>query len=496
MVKIFINQNIEKAVNNMFAMNSKYIRLFFSANLYFLLILCIPLKACERKEVKLKQQSIILQHFDGDSIKVSANKNYKKNKVHNFLFGKHHRDLWAQPVTVEVFDINKERGGYKILKKGGSLQTLNLRLLNSDGKEYVLRTVDKDHSKVLPRLLRPTFLSPIFQDQTSALNPYASLIIPPLAEAAGLYHTNPKLYYVPYDTSFGTYIKEFAGRLVIVEEHPGDTWAGEEKFGMPDDIVGTDDFLEARYQDQSVRVDRLFYAKNRLFDILIGDWDRHTDQWKWGKKQLTNGEIFYWPIPRDRDMAFYKFDDGFLTFLALYFNPKFQTFHYDVQNVRGIIKNAYYLDRRILPTITREEWQQIALELQTGITDSAINYAVKQWPKEIYNMIGKETAAKLKTRRAQLPQIAMELHNIINEHPIITGTDKSEYIEVVRKPKETIVSVYEDDSKEVVMYQTSFENNLTKDIEIWALGGADEIFVTGEAKKGILIKIYGGEGYD
>jgi hypothetical protein len=35
--------------------------------------------------------------------------------------------------------------------------------------------------------------------------------------------------------------------------------------------------------------------------MLIGDWDRHYDQWRWA--EYKKGQVIYRPIPRDRDQA-------------------------------------------------------------------------------------------------------------------------------------------------------------------------------------------------
>jgi hypothetical protein len=37
--------------------------------------------------------------------------------------------------------------------------------------------------------------------------------------------------------------------------------------------------------------------------MLIGDWDRHYDQWRWAEYK-KKGQVIYRPIPRDRDQAF------------------------------------------------------------------------------------------------------------------------------------------------------------------------------------------------
>ena len=45
--------------------------------------------------------------------------------------------------------------------------------------------------------------------------------------------------------------------------------------------------------------------RSRLFDIWIGDWDRHDDQWRWASFKDKNGFTYYQPIPRDRDQIFF-----------------------------------------------------------------------------------------------------------------------------------------------------------------------------------------------
>jgi hypothetical protein len=43
--------------------------------------------------------------------------------------------------------------------------------------------------------------------------------------------------------------------------------------------------------------------KARLFDMLIGDWDRHYDQWRWGEYKVGD-KVIYKPVPRDRSSIF------------------------------------------------------------------------------------------------------------------------------------------------------------------------------------------------
>ena len=43
---------------------------------------------------------------------------------------------------------------------------------------------------------------------------------------------------------------------------------------------------------------------HEILDLFIMDFDRHEDQWQWGSIDKDKGKT-YFPIPRDRDQAFY-----------------------------------------------------------------------------------------------------------------------------------------------------------------------------------------------
>src|SRR5258708_40306250 len=106
----------------------------------------------------------------------------------------------------------------KILSKGGGMETMALHLRDSMGKEYNLRSVEKYPTRALPAAFRKTFLQTVRQDQVSAAHPYAALVIPPLAQAAHIYHTNPRVAYAPDDPRWGLYSKDFAGQVMIFED--------------------------------------------------------------------------------------------------------------------------------------------------------------------------------------------------------------------------------------------------------------------------------------
>ena len=122
-----------------------------------------------------------------DSALVTAGRHYQRGPVHNLLLGKHYRPVWATPVWVPVFDpATAVPGGLKPGKLGGGFQSTSMTVLGPDGREYALRSIDKDPYKTLPKIFRKTIALNLVRDATSAANPFGSCVVAPLAEAAGL----------------------------------------------------------------------------------------------------------------------------------------------------------------------------------------------------------------------------------------------------------------------------------------------------------------------
>ncbi|MEO9211428.1 MAG: hypothetical protein ABI208_10035, partial [Ginsengibacter sp.] len=154
-----------------------------------------------------------------DSVFVAINpKYYSHSGFHQMIAGKNYRKAWATPVHLKVFWINQEMGGFKIKRLGGGRQTKSLKLLDKNGKEWTLRTVDKEVEGALPDALKGTVAQSIVQDMISAQAPFGALVIPGIAEAANVVHANPKYYFVPDDPAFGEYQNIFANKVCLLEE--------------------------------------------------------------------------------------------------------------------------------------------------------------------------------------------------------------------------------------------------------------------------------------
>ncbi len=435
------------------------------------------------------------------TITFAASKEYKAGPIKKFFFGEHYREEWRTPVKTHLLDLKCEKGGLTPTAKGGGRQTVSIRLVSKDSIEYTLRTVSKDPSSLIPIGLRRTFASDILQDQMSSAHPYGALVIPPMADAVGVFHANPELFYVPHTPDLGQYIDDVGGKLAILEERADDDLSKLKSFGYSKNIVSVKTMYKNLMKDNHNTIDQKFFLKARLFDMFIGDWDRHDDNWRWGEFK-DNGNTVYKAVPRDRDQVFVKFDGIIPYFFRTFAVRNFNHFTGELKNMKGLNKSASLLDKTLITEPTLEEWLAIADTLKKQLTDSVIENAIKKFPPEIYALSGKEITEKLKMRREQLDQAALDYYRILSRMVEVIGSNKNEKFVVNRKnDHETEVTIFgENDSTKGVydreVYRRVFKTIETKKVILYGLDGDDVFEMTGPAQKGPVMKIIGGKGKD
>lgn len=433
-----------------------------------------------------------------DSVTVKAGEHYKRGFLHRLLWGTHNRPIWNAPVTVPVFDLDSAYGGLEVEELGGGFQTTSLDLVGPDGFTYALRSLDKDPKEVLPEFWRKTFALNVVRDQISAINPYAALVIPPLAEAAGIPHSSPRLVYVkPNDTAFGEHADVVSDKVFLIEEKYNDERTAHALPGDAVDISGSGGMLEDRFEEDDHFINQLAFAKARLFDVLIHDWDRHEGQWEWGEYE-RNGDHYYRPIPKDRDNAFYRFQDGIIPwiFSRNWAIRKFESFDDEINDVKALTVNSEFIDSRALSQITKEQYDSLAIVLQNSITDEVIEKAVRQYPDSVYALFGETTKHKLISRRNSLRDAAAEFYRIMAEEVLVVGTDQEDLFTVKRlNDEETEVTVRRESDKKVV-YHRIVRNQDTEQIKLHGLADDDVFEVSGEVEDGVKVVIVGGRGED
>lgn len=437
-----------------------------------------------------------------DSVWVVAGRHYDRSGFHRFFWGDHHRKIWATPVMLPVFKLDSVEGGLRVVKKGGGFQTTSFELLDSAGRLYAFRSVDKDPVSVVPPFWQKTFVGNVLRDQTSAANPYGALIVPELAEAAGIRHVNPKLYYVSRnDTSFGEYAAAVQGKVFMLQEK------FEKKADLTPafaDAVGfedTDKALRLRFESNTHHFVQKEFARARLLDLLVGDWDRHKGQWEWAV-QKNGPDTYYFPIPKDRDQVFLQIGDGLIPSIlaSKYIIRKFHSFDEDFSDVKAYMVNAAYIDKRFLNELSLQEWQQIAQDMQERLTDAVIEKTVRQLPPPIYNLTGESLIKNLKSRRDLLGKAATKMYKILAKEVTVAGSDAEEHFFVNRiDNNKTEVTVRRPATPGIPakqLYHRIFHKEETEQIVLYGLAGEDEFIVKGKVDDAIPLKIYGGLGED
>ena len=427
---------------------------------------------------------------------------YQVGPIRRFFLGSRYRDVWALPVEIPVIDLERTAGGLTPIRRGGGLQTVSLHMMGGDGDQYVLRSIDKDPARSIPGYLRRTIAHDIVQDQISAIQPYAAFALPPMLDAAGIYHTEPRLVVIPDDPRLGVYRDEYAGMIAMIEMRPDEEQQDEARFGNPENIIGSIKLFEEVEEDVDERVDERAFVRARLFDMWIGDWDRHKDQWRWSEFDVTPGKI-YRPVPRDRDFAFFKFD-GLLPRISRIFGPlavrKFTNFDRGYHDVLGLNYNGAAMDRRFTSSLTREDWIEIADSLQATLTDSVIIAGLERWPKPVFDRYAESTLENLQERREDLQDVASEYYGHLAEVVDIVGSEDAERFEVRRiDNRDTEIVMYNvdedgDDDREIV--RRTFHGNETDEVRIYGLNGDDVFVVTGTGRNDIRIRAIGGSGHD
>ncbi len=435
------------------------------------------------------------------TIKAIPSKQYEQSKFIRSIMGENYREVWATESEFPVFDISKEKGGLKILKRGGGQQTQSYRLQNKDKKQYVLRSVEKNASGALPASLKGTIAVSAIQDAISASHPYGAVVVPKLAEAAGIYHTNPQIVFVPNDPALGIYQLEMKNKLFLYEERPAKNRDDIASFGYSKDIISTPDVLETIIQDDDAEIDQKFVLRSRLFDMWIADWDRHDDQWRWASFEKDDKTIFR-PIPRDRDNAFFNSDGSLFKIAELtWVQPKFQGFKPNTRNIEGFNYNGRYFDRTFMNKLTLKDWQEIAADLQNKLTDELIDQTVdSSLPKKVNELSGDRIKKVLKQRRENLADFAEDYHRFISKNVDITGTEDEDLFKIWRYNDSTHVDVFSvSEKKERIknhLYSRTFDNNNTKEIRLYGLDDEDQFEIAGEANEGIKLRLIGGKGKD
>ncbi len=434
---------------------------------------------------------------------------FSNSAVTRALLGRNYRDVWKTEVEFRVLDLGTEAGGMTPVKRGGGLQTTSLRLIGDDGHEYGLRLLEKGGLAQVPYEVRDGLIGDVVLELRAAMNPYAALVVAPLAEAAGVPQPSPEIVYVPDDPRLGRYRATFADRLALLEIRPDDDMSDVPGFEGITEVVSSSKLREEMREDHDHRVDQRAFLRARLLDMLVADWDRHADQWRWAAfepgtldptltgEDSTRGKV-YRPIARDRDFAYYGID-GLLQPILHQLDSRLQSIDDDYGSIRGLTQNGFFQDRRFLTELTREDWRQVAEDLQARLTDTAIERSIGRLPGPIYARLGPWWTRVTTSRRDRLVEAAMDYYELQAATVDVIGSDQREVFDVERHADGSMtvtVRDYKDADPGRQLYRRTFVPSETDEVRLYGFGGRDAFRVSGDDAGGIALRIIGGAGED
>ncbi len=436
-----------------------------------------------------------------------------KSGFYKWLWGDRYREYYATKVKAPTVLLDTLFGGLTIVRKGGGNQSNSLRLQHKDGRQFVMRALRKSAERYLQGIafqnqyvigdFEDSFTEKFLMDLYTGAHPYAPFTIGALSDAVGIYHTNPKLYYIPKQNALGDYNSDFGDGLYMIEEHASEGHINLESFGKTKKIESTYDLINKLRKDEKYSIDKKEYVKARLFDMLIGDWDRHVDQWRWAGFKDDEGNTVFRPIPRDRDQAYSIWGDGAIIGFASRAVPPlriFEGFNEEIRSVEGFNASprTFALDMALLPETTSNDWVEQAKFIQNNITEDVIDKALNEFPAEVSD----ETVVKIKktllSRKRNLLATAQEYFTIINKYSVVVGTDKDDYF-MVNSLENGSVAIkgfrIKNGEKGAVFFDKEYSSNVTKEIWIYGLDD-DDVFDVNNTNGKIKIRLVGGQNND
>ncbi|WP_164076210.1 hypothetical protein [Flavimarina sp. Hel_I_48] len=445
---------------------------------------------------------------------------FKRSGFYKFLWGDRYRDYYTKPVTAPIVKLDTLYGGMKIVKKGGGQQSSSLRMADSQDRQFNMRSLRKNPIQALGAQLpgitfeaeayENTIADDIFSDFFTTSSQYMQLPIYTLATAAGVNHSRPRLFYVPKQEFLGSFNQFYGDELYFIEERPSEEQKDFEGYsianpkveGTVGDFESTTDMLEALHEDEKYKVDQQTFIRTRLFNMLLGDWDRHQDQFRWVEYTISDDEVLFVPVPRDRDNAFPKFGGVALPILQ-WFMPitrSWVSYGPEINSVKWFNNRGYSLDQALITNYSAEEWVKQAKSIQNDLTEADIETAFDELPPELRNdSTFTFIKSSFRQRLKDLPQYAEEYGSYLNKKIVLHGTEKDDVFDIERLENgKTRVVIKRDksDNKNPLIYDRTFNKEDTKEIWIYGLNDDDQFNVFGEGSGSIFVRIAGGYGED
>jgi len=432
--------------------------------------------------------------------KAIAGRHYDVGFLQRWILGENYRTTWATPIhNIPYIDLDSMHGGLLPYAKGGGAQTTSLKFKSGDGQRFAFRSVDKNPTKRMEEDLAVSLYGKLSKDRTSHQQPYGSIVVAYLIDQLGLPSSSPQLYLLPDHPRLGSFREEFANTFGLLELKPKGSKKTENAFRDATKVVSSFQMYHKLIDDNDHQLDIPNYVKARIFDMWIGDWDRHEGNWKW-LAYKEKGDYIYRPFPKDRDKAFSVLNGiyGIRMLKPLYVNK--ENFGTKYGNLKYLGFKSRNMDHWLTKTFTYEDWLAEAKNIQSVMTDEVIDAAIATLPPEVQPLSGPRIRKVLQARRDKLPDMIRDYYKLITRNAYVVGSNSREYFELTRLEngdvRAQVYNLKKNGDRGKQISDRTFKKGETKEIRVYGLGKKDVFKIEGESKKSILIRIIGGDGKD
>src|SRR5262249_24457544 len=140
-----------------------------------------------------------------------------------FFAGGYYAEAFQLMLPYDVLSLATEQGGLVPYRVGGGQQSESLRVHDSQGRDWSIRSTTKVTNPVLPHpFYQIDLVNQVFEYVFSATQPEAALSMPFLCEAAGVLHLKPRLFFLPDQAELGPYRGFISDEVVLLEQRPSD----------------------------------------------------------------------------------------------------------------------------------------------------------------------------------------------------------------------------------------------------------------------------------
>ena len=418
-----------------------------------------------------------------------------KSKLYNKLWGEHYRKLYFKPITVQAITPETFSGGIDTTYQAEEFHGIILE--DKQKQLYLLKPLGGSTSFLESSFFQEmynkadfqdTYLDKFIGDAYTIINPYAFISADYLAKTSGLSSNNSRIFFIPAYTTNDTIAdgSTIQNRLVYITDIPD--------INTRPNILSTEDMQQKVLTRSSYRVNQELYIRERIFDMLIGDWNKIPENWNW-LAQSEKGDTIFSPIVIDRNHAFTKVDGilfkQMLNVLGLSFITNYDSEYKDLKKIN---KLGFTLDMALSNQSNEDVWIKQARFLKKQLNDKEIDKAFRLLPADIESEETELIKENLKKRRDNLEEIAKQYFRQLQYNPVIAATNQSDSIIVHYFSRDSLqISIYDTQTSQLT-FDRKYNQEKTKEIWLYGLDGDDYFTVNGKASKEIPVYLITGEG--